>query len=96
MSDPNQALRTRRRLLAETFWVATAALLCRDGTAIAETVAPPSSAAWPKAAFPLGIPAGKRYLEDAAGQPFLIHGDTAWSLIAQLAREDAEAYLQDR
>ena len=40
--------------------------------------------------------AGQRYLRDATGQPFLIHGDTAWSLIAQLTREKAERYLSDR
>lgn len=29
-------------------------------------------------------------------RPFFINGDTAWSLIAQLSREDAETYLADR
>jgi hypothetical protein len=48
------------------------------------------------AAFPLAIASGKRYLEDASGRPFLIHGDTAWSLIAQLIREDVDRYLDDR
>ena len=33
---------------------------------------------------------------DAVGKPFLIQGDTAWSLIAQLTREDADLYLEDR
>src|SRR5262245_60716286 len=33
------------------------------------------------AAFPLSIKPGERYLVDAAGRPFLIQGDTAWSLI---------------
>jgi hypothetical protein len=47
-------------------------------------------------AFPLKVGPGKRYLEDANGRPFLIHGDTAWSLIADLTREDAELYLDDR
>lgn len=47
-------------------------------------------------AFPLRVAANSRYLEDATGKPFLLHGDTAWSLIAQLKREDAEVYLQDR
>ncbi len=48
------------------------------------------------AAFPLRVAAGGRHLEDAEGRPFLIKGDTAWSLIAQLSREDAELYLEDR
>jgi hypothetical protein len=47
-------------------------------------------------AFPLGISASHRYLVDAHGRPFLIQGDTAWSLIADLNREDAERYLRDR
>jgi Protein of unknown function (DUF4038)/Putative collagen-binding domain of a collagenase len=48
------------------------------------------------AAFPLSVKVGQRYLEDADGKPFLIQGDTAWSLIADLTREDAERYLEDR
>ena len=48
------------------------------------------------AAFPLTVEPGKRYLVDAAGKPFLIHGDTAWSLIAQLTREEVDLYLDDR
>jgi hypothetical protein len=48
------------------------------------------------AAFPLTAKPGKRYLEDANGKPFLIHGDTAWSLIGDLRREDVDLYLDDR
>ncbi|MEZ5937908.1 MAG: DUF4038 domain-containing protein [Hyphomonadaceae bacterium] len=33
---------------------------------------------------------------DANGQPFPFVGDAAWSLIAQLTREDALTYMQDR
>jgi hypothetical protein len=57
------------------------------------TAAEPSDSAH---AFPLAVKRGKRYLVDAAGRPFLIHGDTAWSLIAQLTREDVVLYLDDR
>ncbi|MEF2553700.1 DUF4038 domain-containing protein [Aurantimonas sp. A2-1-M11] len=46
--------------------------------------------------FPLSVTSGKRYLEDADGRPFFMHGDTAWSLIAQLTREEADLYLRDR
>jgi hypothetical protein len=46
--------------------------------------------------FPLHVEAGKRYLVDAAANPFLLHGDTAWSLIVQLTREDVDVYLDDR
>lgn len=47
-------------------------------------------------AFPLKVEPGGRYLIDSADKPFLIQGDTAWSLIAQLTCEDAELYLEDR
>jgi hypothetical protein len=46
--------------------------------------------------FPLKTVPGRRYLVDSADKPFLIHGDTAWSLIAQLTREETELYLDDR
>jgi len=38
----------------------------------------------------------KRYLRDQAGKPFLMVGDAAWSLIAQLSDADADAYLLNR
>jgi Protein of unknown function (DUF4038)/Putative collagen-binding domain of a collagenase len=48
------------------------------------------------AVFPLSIKPGERYLVDAVGRPFLIQGDTAWSLIAQLTRAEVDLYLDDR
>ncbi|UZD71187.1 DUF4038 domain-containing protein [Brucella sp. JSBI001] len=48
------------------------------------------------ASFPIKISQDRRIFEDATGKPFLLHGDTAWSLIAELKREDVEDYLQDR
>lgn len=47
-------------------------------------------------AFPLHVRPRVRYLEDAVGEPFFMQGDAAWSLIAQLKKNDVEAYLQDR
>ncbi len=47
-------------------------------------------------AFPLKVRPGARFLEDAAGNPFFMHGDAAWSLIVQLRRQAVEEYLQDR
>jgi len=47
-------------------------------------------------AFPLKVSANKRYLVDQNNRPVFINGDTAWSLIAELSREDAEHYLKDR
>ena len=46
--------------------------------------------------FPLHVEAGKRYLVDANGAPFLIHGDTPWSLMVQLSRADVDLYLENR
>jgi uncharacterized protein DUF4038/collagenase-like protein with putative collagen-binding domain len=48
------------------------------------------------ARFPISVSADKRYLVDRTGQPYPIRGDAAWSLIANLTREEADAYLSDR
>jgi hypothetical protein len=47
-------------------------------------------------AFPLTLQTGKRYLQDADGKPFLMCGDSAWSLIVQPTRENVDLYLDDR
>jgi hypothetical protein len=50
-----------------------------------------------KYAFPLEInPSGNRFLSDAGNRPFFWLGDAAWSLIAQLGREDVDYYLDNR
>ena len=46
--------------------------------------------------LPLNVAPGKRYLVDRQGRPFLIHGDAAWSMIAQVTLEQAEVYFADR
>jgi len=46
--------------------------------------------------FPLHVEPGKRYLVDANGAPFLIQGDTPWSLIVQLSKADVDLYLENR
>ena len=46
--------------------------------------------------FPLRIAAEGTYLKDAQGKPFLITGDAAWSLIADLSPEEADLYIADR
>lgn len=46
--------------------------------------------------FPLRVSANHRHLEDATGRPFLVVGDAAWSLIAQLDTETTTSYLDDR
>jgi hypothetical protein len=61
----------------------------------ADWSSPPPPLATP-ASYPLAVSADRRHLVDASGRPFLVHGDTAWSLIADLPIEDAVLYLQDR
>jgi hypothetical protein len=46
--------------------------------------------------YPLRLSPDGTYVADRAGQPFFMNGDTAWSLIAQLSRVDADRYLSDR
>ncbi|MFD1981396.1 DUF4038 domain-containing protein [Mesorhizobium newzealandense] len=46
--------------------------------------------------FPLRVESGKHYPTDKGGRPFFMHGDTAWSLIADLEEEEAYLYLDDR
>lgn len=50
----------------------------------------------PAARYPLSISKDRRRLLDADGKPFLIQGDAAWSLVANLTYEDAVRYLDDR
>ena len=46
--------------------------------------------------YPLGSGPTGRYLVDQFGQPYLLVGDAAWSLIAQLTDQAADTYLADR
>lgn len=46
--------------------------------------------------FPVRVSKNGRYLEDANGKPFFLHGDTAWSLVVQLSKEETEEYLENR
>src|SRR5262245_27585221 len=55
----------------------------------------PNTAA-PSARFPLAISDNHRHLQDSSGAPFLVVGDTAWSLVAQLDDSDIVRYLDDR
>ena len=50
----------------------------------------------PAQRYPLKISADRRRLLDADGKPFLIQGDAAWSMIANLIYDDAIAYLDNR
>lgn len=46
--------------------------------------------------FPLSASADGRYLQTAGGQPFLVNGDTPWSLAVELTRTQIGAYLDTR
>jgi len=46
--------------------------------------------------YPLRAAPGGRYLIDARGKPFLIKGETAWLLLANLTLAEQERYLADR
>jgi hypothetical protein len=47
-------------------------------------------------AFPLKVSANRRFLVDQNDRPFLIHGDTAWSLISALDEAEVERFLANR
>ena len=68
-------------------------LEARPSTAVREPAAAKPSA---RTSFPLTTVPGKRYLVDAAGKPFLINGDAAWSLMVQVKNEGVDRYLADR
>lgn len=59
----------------------------------AEKPVPVGSAA---VTLPLKVSANRRYLVDQQDKPFLIVGDTAWSLIVDLSESDIKMYLDDR
>ena len=46
--------------------------------------------------YPLRIAPTRRHLVACDGSPFLIHGDTAWSLISALSSDEVEQYLANR
>jgi hypothetical protein len=45
---------------------------------------------------PLRVGPTARYVVDQSGAPFLIHGDTAWSILVSVNDDDARRYLDDR
>ena len=59
-------------------------------------MAPASTTAAKRPAFPLKVDPSGRFLADQRGKPFLVHGDTPWSLTHNLTFEEAVRYLEDR
>lgn len=56
------------------------------------TVTPPPTTT----AFPLKLSPDQRHLLDQNNRPFLVNGDTPWSLFTGLTKAEAETYLEDR
>lgn len=50
----------------------------------------------PSAIFPISIDADSRLLRRADGHPFLLLGDSAWSLMVQLTKEEVDRYISAR
>jgi hypothetical protein len=48
------------------------------------------------ATFPLKVGPNHRYLVDQRDEPFLVVGDTPWSLIVQPSEQEIDRYLDDR
>lgn len=48
------------------------------------------------AAYPLEISPNGRYLVDQNGAPFLINGETPWSLMTAVTKSQVEFFLEDR
>lgn len=80
-----------RRFVASGLAASVSLAACGGASLPRRRVSPPAHGS-----FPLRLEAGKRYLTSAQGAPFLLHGDTAWSLIAQCSREQVAHYLDDR
>lgn len=46
--------------------------------------------------FPLSVSGNGRYLVDARGTPFFLHGDTPWSMPASLTNAEVDSFIADR
>jgi Protein of unknown function (DUF4038)/Putative collagen-binding domain of a collagenase len=91
-----RVLATKRLHARGARWVLAAACLgCVHGRRADATGSDGGGTPTP-AVFPLTLSADRRHVVDQRGRPFLIQGDSAWSLIAKLTREETEVYLEDR
>ncbi len=48
------------------------------------------------AGFPFAVSADDRFIVDGSGAPWMMLGDSPWSLIAELDQQETEAYLDNR
>lgn len=86
----------RRDLLAAWLSGPVAAARGGEGSSAAAPMAfaPPSALAQPR--WPVRPHASNRYLVDAVGKPFFLHGAALWSLATNLSRVDIALVLEDR
>jgi len=63
---------------------------------VSKLAAAPKASRAPASALLLKVSDNGRYLVDQKGNPFLVVGDSPWSLIVQLDEKDQETYLKDR
>ena len=86
------SMRSRKELLNR---IRAKSLVLGASIALSVSVLP-TLASGQSAQLPLKVSSNRRYLVDQKDKPFLLHGDTAWSLITAVTEEEAERYLEDR
>lgn len=75
-----------KKLIRQIFLLLTVLIFLNPGQVMASTTVN----------WPLRIHPGGNYLEDQSGMPFLVVGDSAWSLNVTLSQADILTYLNDR
>lgn len=88
--------RTRRAVIAGLGLMLGGSALMTRSRSRTPVTDPGPPATFRPARFPIQVAKSGRFLEDADGRPFLLQGDSAWSLIADLGPDDAQTYLADR
>jgi hypothetical protein len=71
-------------------------LTCSQNIAFEHARMPPAETERSRSKFPLQVSKDRRYLVDQDNRPFLVVGDTPWSIIADLKEADIKTYLDDR
>ena len=77
-------------LLVGSLWMSSQSIAHERGRAL------PAEPERMGVTFPLQVSKNGRYLVDQDNRPFLVVGDTPWSLIADLKDDDIKTYLDDR
>jgi len=81
-----------------SWWLAALIVtaLATGRSLVSRAAVPPLTSGGPATNLPLKVSSNRRYVVDQKGKPFLVVGDSPWSLIAQLDERDIEWYLRDR